>query len=300
MYLERNVWAQRLTKDPGYQKIQHEAKALTDAEFEKVAHEVPYSELAGMDQSGLSGLARSLALRAERRVIPARTAMLKRFFEDRMELPSGGLEKLPTYRPKPEQGPGFLTWRRFDHSPEQIRKAVGTKKVVHELTSGNKVKTLCQLIESGGLLASTDVRARMGVHVHSMSPDADQHTGGAAFVFTRVRGKGAKCDLEWEPETVLSRSDWFAYPSDHYGAINPSDHHYSSHSFTTDPSTLATYNGSSNEVMFKNGLPVLGPRGVRRIWVASESERQQIFASLAKVGATEIAGRPVDEVVSIR
>ncbi len=284
MYLERNVWAQRLTKDPGYQKIQQEAKTLVDTEFEKVAHEVPYSELYGVDQAQLNELARSLALRAERRVIPARTAMLKRFFEERTGLPSGGLEKLPAYRPEPQQGPGFLTWWRFDHSPEQIRKAVGTKRIVHELTSGNKVKTLCQLIESGGLLASTDVRARMGVHVHSMSPDADQHTGGAAYVFTRIRGKGAKCDLEWDPETVLSRSDWFAYPSDHYGAINTSDHHYSSHSFTTDPATLTTYNGSSNEVMFKNGLPVLGPNGVRRIWVASESERQQILASLAKVG----------------
>src|SRR5205807_2476468 len=115
MYLERNVWAQRLTKDPGYQKIQQEAKALVDAEFEKVAHEVPYSDLAGMDQSQLNALARSLALRAERRVLPVRTAMLKRFFEDRRGLPEGGLEKLPAYRPEPAQGPGFLAWRRFDH-----------------------------------------------------------------------------------------------------------------------------------------------------------------------------------------
>jgi hypothetical protein len=300
MYLERNVWAQRLTKEPGYLKIQQESKALNDAEFEKVAHEVPYSDLAGMDQSQLNSLARSLALRAERRVIPARTTMLKHFFEERMGLAEGGLEKLPTYRPEPESGPGFLTWRRFDRSPEQIHKAVGTKKIVHELTSGNKVGTLCQMIESGGLLASTDVRARMGVHVHSMSPDADQHTGGAAYVFTRVTGKGAKCDLEWEPKNVLSRSDWFGYPSDHYGAINPSDHHYSSHSFTTDPAALASFNGSSNEVMFKNALPLLGPQGVRRIWVASESERQQVLAALAKVGAKEIAGRPVDEVVNTR
>jgi hypothetical protein len=299
MYLERNVWAQRLSKDPGYQKIQ-EAKTLTDDEFEKVAHEVPYSELAGMDQPQLQSLAQSLALRAERRVIPARTAMLKRFFEERMGLPEGGLETLPAYRPEPEQGPGFLTWGRFDHTPEQIRKVAGTKKIVHELTSGNKAGTLCQLIESGGILASTDVRARMGVHVHSMSPDADQHTGGASYVFTRIRSKGAKCDLEWDPETVLSRSDWFAYPSDHYGAINPSDHHYSSHSFTTDPAALASYNGSSNEVMFKNGLPVLGPSGVRRIWVGSESERQQVLASMAKVGASKIAGRLVDEVVKVR
>jgi hypothetical protein len=300
MYLERNVWAQRLTKEPGYLKIQQESKSLNDAEFEKVAHEVPYSEIAGMDQSQLNALARSLALRAERRVIPTRTAMLKRFFEDRMGLAEGGLEKLPTYHPEPESGPGFLTWRRFDRSAEQIHKAVGTKKIVHELTSGNKVGTLCQMIESGGLLASTDVRARMGVHVHSMSPDADQHTGGAAYVFTRVRGKGAKCDLEWDPENVLSRSDWFGYPSDHYGAINPSDHHYSSHSFTTDPAKLASFKGSSNEVMFKNGLPLLGPRGVRRMWVAGESERQQVMAALAKVGVTEIAGRPVDEVVKTR
>jgi hypothetical protein len=300
MYLERNVWAQRLTKEPGYLKIQQESKALNDAEFENVAQEVPYSDLAGMDQSQLNSLARSLALRAESRVIPARTTMLKRFFEERMSLAEGGLEKLPTYCAEPESGPGFLTWRRFDRSAEQIHKAVGTKKIVHELTSGNKVGTLCQMIESGGLLASTDVRARMGVHVHSMSPDADQHTGGAAYVFTRVRGKGAKCDLEWEPENVLSRSDWFGYPSDHYGAINPSDHHYSSHSFTTDPASLASFNGSSNEVMFKNGLPLLGPHGVRRIWVASESDRQQVLAALAKVGATEIAGRPVDEVVKAR
>lgn len=232
--------------------------------------------------------------------MPARTAMLKRFFEERMGLPEGELEKLPTYRPEPEAGPGFLTWRRFDHPPQAIRKAMGAKRIVHDLTSGNKAGTLCQIIESGGLLASTDVRARMGVHVHSMSPDADQHTGGASYVFTPVRGTSAKCDLEWEPQNVLSRSDWFAYPSDHYGAINPSDHHFSSHSFTTDPATLATFNGSSNEVMFKNGLHVLGPHGVRRIWVGSESDRQHVLAAIAKVGASEIAGRPVDEVVKVR
>lgn len=52
---------------------------------------------------------------------------------------------------------------------------------------------------------------------------------------------------------MLWRSDWFAYPSDHYGAINPADHHYAGGSLTTDPATLATVNGSSNEVMFKNG-----------------------------------------------
>jgi hypothetical protein len=52
--------------------------------------------------------------------------------------------------------------------------------------------------------------------------------------------------------------------------------------------------------MFKNGLSVLGPHGVRRIWVGSETERQQVLAALAKVGATETAGRPVEEVVRVR
>lgn len=300
MYLERNAWAQHLTKDPAYLEVQRRAKEVVERETEAIAHEVPPEELAGKGEAELAELARRLALRAERRAIPEKVRLLRRYFEERMGLPEGGLVKLPTYRPLPEVEQGYLVWGRFDQPQEKLRKAMAGKRIVHELTSGNKAATLCRLIESGGFLAATDVRSRMGIHVHSMSPEADQATGGASYVFTRVRGAGARCDLEWDPERVLWRSDWFAYPSDHYGAINPADHHYAGGSLTTDPATLATFNGSSNEVMFKNGLPVLGPHGVRRIWVGSETERQQVLAALAKVGAREIAGRPVEEVVRIR
>ena len=95
----------------------------------------------------------------------------------------------------------------------------------------------------------------------------------------------------------LSRSDWYAYPTD-FGGVNPKDYHYSPTAMTRDPFTVATvHKGSSNEVMVRNGIDLLGSEAPSRIRCSSKARGEATPAALAARGVTHLGGKPVASVV---
>lgn len=313
MYLERNVWAQNLTDDPEYKHIKKEiadVKLKLEAEITAQMEMASASELSEEEQKVFAKL---MVQEAERATITHRTAKLKQFFENQMKakgkLKEGQrLEDLPGYQPVPkavEGKKGFHVWNRFDVTPDEIKKKFSGKKVVHYVGSNsdmNRTDRICAIIEAGGIIASTEMRSRMGIKVKTMSPEADQASGGANYAFCRLQSasslKGQ--DFVWEPETMLQRSDWFAASSDVYGAINKADSHYNQSILTKDFDKLKEHSGSSNEIMFKNGIDIFGQHAPSTIYAESISDRERILKSFAKVSVTHLKGKPVEDVVKVR
>jgi hypothetical protein len=155
------------------------------------------------------------------------------------------------------------------------------------------------MLRVGGVLASTERRRVMGVAAgKGMSETADMKSGGARSVFLRVHGKPSSGPaLYWsDPTTLLRRSDWYAYNTDHFGSLNPKSGHSTSGQ-TRDPATVAAFSGGSNEVMFRHGIDLLGSEAPSLIRCASPAQRAEVLKVLADRGITKLGGKPVEEVV---
>ncbi|MDA8064546.1 MAG: hypothetical protein M0031_03420 [Thermaerobacter sp.] len=309
MYLERNVWAQGYLQDPGYKAVREKLEFLAQR---REAQDVARLEAAGMEGLGKEerlALAKEVVLRGRRDLLKEKVGLLRGFFEAKLGLPAGGLSKLPAYQPLPDgagpEGTGYFNWNRFDYTREKVRGAMQGKAIGHRLVGGkqDKVRALCRIIEGGGILACTEMRSRMGIKDVGMSPWEDMKTGGASYTFCRVADAKDECkhmDIVWQPEDVLTRSDWFAYPHDHFGATNPDDHRYSPGARAGDVEKLKTFADPTNEVMFKNGIGLFGQHAPSRIWVDTQAARKRVLTSFAKAGVKELNGRPVEEVVKVR
>lgn len=316
MYLERNIWAQDYDKDPEYRAINQELENLTMKQEAKLVSQL--EAVSGLSQEERLALAKELVLQNERSLLAEKARMLKRFFEKKMGLAPGGLEKLPSYRPVPgaaQQKKGFYFWNRFDLTPEQVKQKAKGYVLTHKLEgvgsdskTSSKADVLCRIIENGGVLASTELRRRMGVKHSGMSSADDMKTGGASYAFTffRKASQQRSYDIVWNPETLLTRSDWFATKYDAYGVTNPKDYKYSTSGRTRKVEDLPEYakdDSAGNlraQVMFKNGIDLLGEHAPKYIFVTTEADRQKVLASFAKVGVSELKGRPVEEVVKVR
>lgn len=306
MYLERNVWVQGFGDDPEYKKIgktvseigrKYEAEAVARLE-EAAAH---------LSEEEMIVLAKSLVLENQRRLLRHRAKLLKNFFEKKLGLAEGSLDNFPAYQPRPlaasgKKGGHF--WNRFDLTADKVRQALKGYVIAHKLGE-NETDRLCRLIESGGFLACGEVRARMGIRVSTTSPVEDMKTGGASYAFTFIRPAFSQRDYDivWEPETLLTRSDWFATKDDAFGAVNPADPK-SGYEKTTNVKKLKSwkshFSGWGGQVMFKNGIDLFGIHPPRHIFVKSAADREKVLASFAKVGVKELGGRPVEEVVQVR
>jgi hypothetical protein len=154
------------------------------------------------------------------------------------------------------------------------------------------------MLKNGGCLASTERRRHMGTPVGlGMSESADMKTGGSNSVFLR-RGKpySGHPALVWDdPSVLLRRSDWYAYPNDHFGSLNSASSHSTS-GLTRDPAKAATFSGN-NEVMFRDGLDLLGADAPSRILCGSAKARDSVLAFLKDNGINKLAGRDIVDVV---
>ena len=298
-YLRANIHALRLEKRAAIKKA-----LAPRPDLEELAHLELLGERAH-ELAGASGLhelkhlSREIVLQAERRASVARLPELRDAVATALGRESGAaLTSSPGYDPVPRQSGGWHTWQRIDvgADPSATRKAFGKRGLVHSLSV-----PAAELIRNGGVLASTERRALMGVRSGiGMSEDSDKHTGGARSVFLRVSSLGSVGGdrLEWsDPTVLLRRTDWYAYPGDHFGATNPKSHNFSASSMTTDPLKLAAFNSHGNEVMIRHGIDLLGAEAPSRIRCSSSAKRDETLAALAARGVTHLGGKPVHEVV---
>lgn len=295
-YLNRNIWAQRLDGHPAVKSAMADADGLEDA-VEHVIFAQRAHEAIGMSEAALHRFAKQIRLDAEAKALPEKVKIVRDGVAAAAGYPDGSaLAASAGYQPAPRQTRAGLSWGRFDvtGAPDKVRAAFAKRGLTHHVTGGN----MADLFRSG-MLASTERRALMGVKKgKGMSEGADKMSGGASSVFLRAGTRPtAGPSLYWDdPTTILGRADWYAYSGDHFGVVNPKDHHSMSGQ-TRDPMKLASFKTCGNEVMVRHGLDLLGTEAPSLIRCSSTAQRNEVLAVLAAKNVTHLAGRPVDQVV---
>ncbi|MGW1162576.1 hypothetical protein ACWD48_31125 [Streptomyces sp. NPDC002519] len=300
-YLSNNIKAQGLGNAAGMKAAMETAQGLQDLQVQEIVHQ-RMETLMGLDSDALQTQMKRIHLEAAHKVLPMKVEVVRDAVAKATGFTSGAeLAASPGYEPTPATTGKWLSWSRFDVTgkQEEVKSAFKGRSLTHSLGSGDLASLL-----GTGVLASTEKRAVMGIGSGvGMSEQDDKMTGGANSVFLRVQpsasyhGGGA---LIWDdPSVLMRRSDYYGYSSDHYGAINPDHYKYNKNAITRDPMKIAKFGGDGNEVMFRNGIDLLGAEAPSRIVCKSAGERKMILASFASRGITELGGKPVEDVLCL-
>ncbi|WP_410665288.1 hypothetical protein [Amycolatopsis sp. lyj-84] len=299
-YLAANVKAQNLGD-----KDEVQAAIATGDQLEEMMRQELFHERAhlavGLNDAQLARFAKDIQLDAHTQALPTKVKVLREAVAKVTGQHDGGaLSATAGYDPAPRPSGGWLTWNRFDvgNSMTMLTAAFKGKALVHA-TSASGLKAML----ANGVLASTERRTLMGVSRGvGMSEDQDKLTGGASSVFLRVLGKPSSHSgpkLVWDqPERLMHRADYYGANADTYGAVNPSKTGKYASS-TRDPFKIAHFTNPSNEVMFGDGIDLLGAEGPSRILCESKAQREEIQAMFTAKGITHIAGKPIDDVLKV-
>ncbi|MFE3559849.1 hypothetical protein ACFXKW_34080 [Streptomyces sp. NPDC059193] len=300
-YLANNIQAQKLEKAAGMKTAMETAQGLQDLQVQEIVHQRMES-LMGLDSDDLQTQMKRIHLEAAHKVLPMKVQVVRDAVAKASGFTNGSeLAASPGYDPAPTTDGRWLTWSRFDVTGkhEEIQSAFTGRALTHSIGDGDIASLL-----GTGVLASTEKRAVMGIGSGiGQSEQSDKLSGGANSVFLRVNsdsGYYGGGTLIWDdPSVLMRRSDYYGYNGDHYGAINPDHHNYSKSAITRDPMKIASFGGGSNEVMFRNGIDLLGAEAPSRIVCGSAGERNSILSSLSARGITELGGKPVEDVLCV-
>lgn len=239
---------------------------------------------------------------------PAREqiAIMKAYWNERLGVRD--VSKLPTYQPEPQfdrgwnpseggrLGPaGWAHWVRFDVTPEDLEREMEEYGLIHRLSLRNAnsvAEVLEQMLSGSGRLLPTEERIRAGLfRGEGMSPVADQTTGGASYAFTRIakRFRWGEAHLVFDKKLLL-RTDNLSYDSDKYGNARP---FYQATRAADIRGWIQNGYRDANETTIKNGMGLLD----HVVSIQSQGQRRAVLAVLRKHGVTELAGRPIEEVV---
>ncbi|PZS25802.1 MAG: hypothetical protein DLM61_19540 [Pseudonocardiales bacterium] len=296
-YLRRQVVAQNLAGHPSVATALSEAPEL-DTTMQHVLMSQRANQAIGLDEAALHQFAAKIESDAAHAALPAKVRLLRHAVAHATGHADGAaLAASPGYQPTPQVSGGWLTWSRFDVVDNAVSSALSGRRIHHSVRSGDSLVSMYRT----GVLASTERRAEMGLPSGlGSSEGADKSSGGAQSVFCRITtgtGHGSVA-LIWDtPATLLRRADWYAYDGDHYGAIDPKAGHYAATALTRNPATVAGY-GPCNEIMFRNGIDLLGPEGPDRVSCGSAARRDQILQILNEKGITHLKGVPAAKVIT--
>lgn len=296
-YLQRNLAARDLGNHSAVTAALHSGSDIEEAHAHRLLmHQAPHA--IGLDDAGLAQFARKLQLDAEADALPDKVRLLKDGVAKALGHADGAaMMQAVSYDPKPHRARGWLNWSRIGQSAADLKPVFANKVMTHHITGGHL--SLARVLTSG-VLACTERRRMMGVQPGiGMSEGSDMTSGGANSVFLRMQSKNSSASgprLIWNnPEKLLSRTDWYAYNGDHFGAAIAGTGHSISGQ-TSDPHKVAQHTSSGNEVMIAHGLDLLGADAPDKVLCPS-SYRKTLLAELTQAGITTIGGRPVEKVV---
>lgn len=292
-YLKRNIWAQQLDNDPDIAAAVSAAGDLDDTLTELLVADRAHEAAELTDGAALASLAKEIRLEAEAKALPQKTRMVTQALAPKLGFSSASeLRASLGYNPTPTKSRGWHSWTRFDvaKDPAALDKKFGKKVLYHSVTGNN----LVEMFQVSGSLVATERRRVMGVSAgKGMSEAADMGTGGSKVVDLRVGSashSGPK--LIWsKPSRLPGRADWYAYSGDNYAAEDKA-------SQVRSPFKVAGFNGGSNEVLFRNGIDLLGAHAPDKIICASQKEKASLLDTLKAQGVTDIGGRPPTEVIT--
>ncbi|NLN75015.1 MAG: minor capsid protein [Armatimonadetes bacterium] len=238
-----------------------------------------------------------------------RIQAMRSFWEKRLGVPD--ITKLPGYNPVGEYQHGFKNSKvmggyrhqyRFDISDKDMEKQMTGYSLFHNLTNNSNMSTfLDSTLENNGAMISTVEKLRAGITPGGMSPEADMRSGGASYVFTRIRksplsSRSGECGLYFK-NRLLRRMDAISYSHDTYGKVTDD---YVTSNRGSDPAAWKSFSRSSgNETIFKYSITLLD--NLEAVVVSSESERANVLKVFAKHGISVLSdGRKVEDIVLVR
>jgi hypothetical protein len=251
----------------------------------------------------LSGLDQRNATKTER------VQTMRAFWEKRLGVPD--ITKTPGYNPIGEyqlgfkdrsiQG-GYRHQYRFDLSDADLEKQMAGYSLYHNITNGNSISGfLDTALGNNGAMISTVEKIRAGVPPGGMSPEADMKSGGASYIFTRIRksptsGGDRSAGLYFK-KRLLRRMDAVSFDHDAYGRVTDS---YVVEHRGFDPKEWKRFSkNTSNETILKYSVTLLD--NLENIVVNSESERKTVLDTFRKYGVTMLPdGRKIEEMVLTR
>lgn len=238
-----------------------------------------------------------------------RIQTMRSFWEQRLGVKD--LTRMPGYEPLGEYQPafkvpgrtaGYRHQYRFDLSDADIDKQMKGYGLHHALTNGEDLPSFIDsVLGNNGALVSTVEKMRAGIPVGGMSPAADMGTGGASYVFTRIRrlptaGRSRQTGLYFK-KRLLRRQDAISYNHDAFGKVR--DDYVSSHRGSTPAQWKQYARSGGNETIFKHSITLLD--NIELIVVGSERERLRLLEVFRKRQVAELPdGRKVEDIVLVR
>ncbi len=202
----------------------------------------------------------------------------------------------------PGKTAGYRHQYRFDLSDQDLEKQMKGYGLHHALTNGDDLPSFIDsVLGNNGALVSTVEKMRAGIPVGGMSPASDMGTGGASYVFTRIRrlptaGRSKQTGLYFK-KRLLRRQDAISYNHDAFGKVR--DDYVSSHRASTPAEWKQYARNSGNETILKHSITLLD--NIEVIVVGTEQERLRLLDVFRKRKVAELPdGRKVEDIVLVR
>jgi SPP1 gp7 family putative phage head morphogenesis protein len=198
-------------------------------------------------------------------------------------------------------GHGRVLLNRPDLDDADVQAFASSHVVYHNTSSlgvggSPQWERLRSIIEGGGQIGSQIDRMRRGVASFGSSVTSDHTSGGANYIFTRLRTRASgmkKAGVYWNPERLLRRSDAFTYTGDRFGTV---DRAMQVKDRQIDPAGWRKAAASaSNETNFRDSISVFDD--VERIVLASRAEYNEALGGMRAMGyRTWPDGRALEDV----
>ncbi|MHB1001458.1 MAG: phage head morphogenesis protein [Armatimonadota bacterium] len=238
-----------------------------------------------------------------------RVQTMRAFWEKKLGVRD--ITKMPGYDPIGEYQHGFKDrsitggYRhqyRFDISDEQLEKDMAGYSLYHNLTNGSSMSGfLDTALGNNGAMISTVEKLRSGVMPGGMSPEEDMRSGGASYVFTRIKKSplagGERNNGLYLKKRLLRRMDAISYDHDAYGKVI--DDYVTQHRGFSPKEWKRYSQNSGNETILKYSVTLLD--NLEHIVVSSATEHNKVMDVFKKYGISVLPdGRKIEEVVLIR
>ena len=169
-------------------------------------------------------------------------------------------------------------------------------RIYHDFEyGGGDMRTAIRgILDGGGVMAPTTDKVRRGLKPSGASPVRDQETGGASYVFTRIRNvldDGYRRGIYFKPN-ALRRLDAISYNTDYYGRTTGA--HVTAERGVSIKDFIKYSRSSNNETIFKNSLSIF--EDVDRI--VAGSKRDELIQIFKDAGYKKWPdGRALEEVI---
>lgn len=197
---------------------------------------------------------------------------------------------------------GYRHQYRFDISDEKLEKDMADYSLYHSLTNDASMSGfLDTVLGNNGAMVSTVEKLRSGVTPGGMSPEEDMRSGGASYVFTRIKKSpvagGDRSPGVYLKKRLLRRMDAISYDHDAYGKVI--DDYVTQHRGFSPTEWKRFSRNTGNETILKYSVTLLD--NLEHIVVGSATEKNKVLGVFRSHGVSILPdGRKIEEVVLTR